>query len=409
MLSQEKNQRLTAVGPGTPMGNLLRRYWWPVATHDMAGRVPVRRRLLGEDLVLFRDASGRLGLLAEQCPHRRASLALGCTERAGLRCGYHGWLFDVSGRCLEQPGEPADSTFASRIRAVSYPVAELGGLIFAYLGPLPAPLLPRYDLFVWPDVWRDIAHAEVPCNFVQIMENSVDPYHVEWLHGRYGSFLKELAGEPPVAVVTRQHVKVAFEVFEHGILKRRVLSGGSEEDDDWKTGHPLVFPGMLRVGGGGIATFQIRVPVDDTHTWHVWYQTYRFSGGAPPQRAVPVYEVPLYDARGEWLRDYVDGQDICAWVTQGPVADRSREHLGRSDLGVIMLRKLYFEQMERVSAGLDPICVFRDPAANECIELPMEREKFGGARAFREMWLRESSIRYSPIRDEVVRLFGDAA
>jgi 5,5'-dehydrodivanillate O-demethylase len=169
MLSQERNERLTAVGPGTPMGNLLRRYWWPVATHDMAGRVPVRRRLLGEDLVLFRDASGRLGLLAEQCPHRRASLALGCTERDGLRCGYHGWLFDTGGQCLEQPGEPADSTFADRIRATSYPVAELGGLIFAYLGPAPAPLLPRYDLFVWPDVWRDIAHAELPCNFVQIM------------------------------------------------------------------------------------------------------------------------------------------------------------------------------------------------------------------------------------------------
>jgi 5,5'-dehydrodivanillate O-demethylase oxygenase subunit len=317
MLSQEKNERLTAVGPGTPMGNLLRRYWWPVATHDMAGRVPVRRRLLGEDLVLFRDGSGQLGLLAEQCPHRRASLALGCTERTGLRCGYHGWLFGADGRCLEQPGEPADSTFASRIRAASYPVAELGGLIFAYLGPAPAPLLPRYDLFVWPDVWRDIAHAELPCNFVQIMENSVDPYHVEWLHGRYGSFLRELAGEPAVQVVTKKHVKVAFEVFEHGILKRRLLEGQTEQDEDWKTGHPLVFPAMLRVGGGGIATFQIRVPVDDTHTWHVWYQTYRFDEPAPPQAVIPVYPVPLHDSRGEWLRDYVDGHDICAWVTQG--------------------------------------------------------------------------------------------
>ena len=409
MLSQEKNERLTQVGPGTPMGNLLRRYWWPVATHDMAGRVPVRRRLLGEDLVLFRDASGRLGLLAEQCPHRRASLALGCTERMGLRCGYHGWLFDADGRCLEQPGEPADSTFAARIQATSYPVAELGGLIFAYLGPAPPPLLPRYDLFVWPGVWRDIAHAELPCNFVQIMENSVDPYHVEWLHGRYGSFLKELAGEPPVQVVTRKHVKVAFEVFEHGILKRRLLEGQTERDEDWKTGHPLVFPHMLRVGGGGIATFQIRVPIDDTHTWHVWYQTYRFDSPAPPQASIPVYRVPLHDSHGEWLRDYVDGQDICAWVTQGCVADRTREHLGRSDLGVIMLRKLYFEQMERVEAGEDPICVFRDPALNECIELPMEREKFGGAAAFRQMWLRESSIRYSPIRDEVLTRYGDAA
>jgi 5,5'-dehydrodivanillate O-demethylase oxygenase subunit len=408
MLSQEKNERLTEVGPGTPMGNLLRRYWWPVATHDMAGRVPVRRRLLGEDLVLFRDASGKLGLLAEQCPHRRASLALGCTERTGLRCGYHGWLFDTDGRCLEQPGEPADSTFADRIRATSYPVAELGGLIFAYLGASPAPLLPRYDLFVWPDVWRDIAHTELPCNFVQIMENSVDPYHVEWLHGRYGSFLKELAGEPPMQVVTKKHVKVAFEVFEHGILKRRVLEGQTEQDEDWKTGHPLVFPAMLRVGGGGIATFQIRVPVDDTHTWHVWYQTYRFDAPAPPQGAIPVYPVPLHDAQGEWLRDYVDGQDICAWVTEGAIADRTREHLGRSDLGVIMLRKLYFEQMELVEAGHDPICTYRDPARNACIDLPMEREKFGGARAFRDVWLHESSIRYSPIRDEVLSQFGDA-
>ncbi len=253
------------------------------------------------------------------------------------------------------------------------------------------------------------AHAELPCNFAQIMENSVDPYHVEWLHGRYGSFLKELAGEPAVQVVTKKHVKVAFEVFEHGILKRRVLEGQTEQDEDWKTGHPLVFPGMLRVGGGGIATFQIRVPVDDTHTWHVWYQTYRFDAPAPPQAGIPVYRVPLHDEQGEWLRDYVDGQDICAWVTQGAIADRSQEHLGRSDLGVIMLRKLYFEQMERVEAGKDPICTYRDPDRNVCIELPMERDKFGGAGAFREMWLRESSIRYSPIRDLVLGQFGDVA
>ena len=119
--------------------------------------------------------------------------------------------------------------------------------------------------------------------------------------------------------------------------------------------------------------------------------------------------MPLHDEQGEWLRDYVDGQDICAWVTQGAIADRSREHLGRSDLGVIMLRKLYFEQMELVEAGKDPICTYRDPERNGCIELPMERDKFGGARAFREMWLRESSIRYSPIRDQVLGQFGDVA
>jgi 5,5'-dehydrodivanillate O-demethylase len=118
-----------------------------------------------------------------------------------------------------------------------------------------------------------------------------------------------------------------------------------------------------------------------------------------------VYEVPLKDERGEWLRDYVDGQDIVAWITQGRISDRSREHLGRSDLGVILLRKLYAQQMERVARGEDPLCTYRTP--HEVIDLPMERDKFGSAVEFRQMWTRESSIRYSPIRSEVLRLFGD--
>ncbi len=407
MLKAEKNERLTQVGPGTPMGELLRRYWWPVATHDMLGRAPIRRRLLGEDLVLFRDASGRLGLLEEHCPHRRASLSLGYTEARGIRCGYHGWHFDVDGRCLGQPAEPAESTFKDRIKATAYRVEELGGLVFAYLGPDPAPLLPRYDLFVWDNVWRDIGHAELGCNFLQIMENSVDPYHVEWLHGRYGSFLKELAGEPPMEVVAKKHVKVAFDVFEHGILKRRVLEGQTEDDEDWRVGHPLVFPGMLRIGGGGLHFFQIRVPVDDTHTWHVWYQTYRPTerGDLPPQERIPVYEVPVYQDNGEFIRDYVDGQDIMAWVTQGEIADRSKEHLGKSDLGVITLRKLFQQQIDRVEAGEDPICVYREPSRNQLIELPQEREKFGGGEAFRKEFLEGGQTRHSPLKGEIEPLF----
>lgn len=263
-----------------------------------------------------------------------------------MRCGYHGWLFDVHGWCLDQP---ADSTFKNRIGATAYPVRELGGLIFAYLGPDPVPLQPRYD--------------------------------------RYGSFLKELAGEPPQQVLGKKHVKVAFEVFEYGILKRRILEGQTEDDEDWRVGHPLVFPHMLRIGGG-LHFFQIRVPVDDTHTWHVWYQTYRptETGTVPPQADVPAYEVPLRDEAGRFIRDYVDGQDITAWVTQGAIADRSREHLGKSDLSVIALRRLYQEQINKVAAGDDPICVYRNPERNQIIELPQEREKFGGG-AFRTEFL----------------------
>jgi 5,5'-dehydrodivanillate O-demethylase len=412
VLSAEKNERLTQVGPGTPMGNLLRRYWWPILPARDLGNTPVQRRLLGEDWVLFRDGQDRIGILEAHCPHRRAALELGFCEQTGLRCGYHGWMYDVDGQCIDQPGEPEKSTFKHRIRARAGKLQEMGGLLFAYVGPEPAPLLPRYDLFVWDDVWRDIGHAVVPCNFLQIMENSVDPYHVEWLHGRYGSFLKEQAGEAPLEMLAKKHVKVAFDVFEHGILKRRILEGQTEEDEDWAVGHPLVFPHMLRIGGGGLSFFQIRVPIDDTHTWHVWYQTYKPADRAVPQQAdadIPVYEVPLYDEDGEFIRDYVDGQDVMAWVTQGPVADRTTEHLGKSDLGVIALRRLYQEQIARVDAGEDPICVYRDPAANECIDLPQEQEKFGGGTEFRHEFLHGGQTRYSPMLRAVEELFGDAA
>jgi 5,5'-dehydrodivanillate O-demethylase len=405
MLSKEKNEQLTRVGPGTPMGELLRRYWWPIATASMLGPVPIKRRLLGEDLVLYRDKSGALGLLEERCPHRRASMVYGCVEEHGLRCGYHGWLFGNDGACLEQPPEPPHSTFKERIAAQAYQVEELGGLIFAYMGPAPAPLLPRFDMYVWDDAWRDIGHAVVPSNWLQIMENSVDPHHVEWLHGYYATFINNLAGKPGPKTFSKRHVKVAFDQFEFGIIKRRVLEGSTEENDDWKIGHPMVFPNMLRVGGAGMYSFQIRVPMDDTHTWHVWYQAYRPEDRVvPPQGEIPTYEVPIYDDKGEVIVDYVDGQDIMAWMTQGPIADRSEEHLGTSDAGVIMLRRLFFENMEIVKNGGDPMGTVRDPA-RRCINLPQERDKFGAADAFRREWLQIGQTRYSPLKERVEALF----
>ena len=144
MLSIEENERLTRVGPGTPMGDLMRRYWHPVAASIELKENPTRAvRLLGEDLVLYKDRSGILRLIQESCPHRRVNMLYGIPEQHGLRCPYHGWLFDETGSCLEMPAEAPDSTFKDRVQALSYPVEELGGLIFAYLGPQPVPLLPR--------------------------------------------------------------------------------------------------------------------------------------------------------------------------------------------------------------------------------------------------------------------------
>src|SRR5665213_1781430 len=244
MMTPEENERLARVGPGTPMGNMLRRYWHPIAgVEEMANRWTMRVRLLGEDLVLFKDRSGRLGLIAEACPHRRASLAYGIPQADGIRCPYHGWKFDRTGQCLDQPNEPEGSSFKDKITTAGYPVEELGGLIFAYLGPQPAPLVPRFDGYVIPGTIRMCGKAIVPCNWLQIMENSLDPVHTEWLHGHLQEFIEEEAGAK--YAISRHHVNIGFDEFEYGIYKRRLLEGQSENSDDWRVGHPVVFPTTL--------------------------------------------------------------------------------------------------------------------------------------------------------------------
>ena len=406
-MTREEQETLTRVGPNTPMGRLLRRYWFPVAvTSELpAGAVrPVR--LLVEDLVVFRTRAGELGLLGEHCPHRGSSLACGALDDEGIRCPYHGWKFSPSGRCLEMPAEPAGLRPHGRVSATSYRVEELGGLVFGYLGPEPAPLLPRYDLYVWQGVLRDIGRALLPCNWLQIMENSVDPTHLEWLHGHHLAGVRAARGLSVPTHYRERHEKIGFDVFRHGILKRRVLEGGSEQDDDWAVGHPMVFPVTLRVGALGQHRFQIRVPVDDTHTEHYWYSCYRPAQGvpAPEQKEIPVYDVPWRNDDGRFIVDFVDGGDIMTWVTQGEIADRTREHLVGSDRGIALLRRLLFEQLERVARGEDPLGVIRDPEENRIIELPQESNKYRRGEGFLNESLALSHVRHSPLRDEILAL-----
>src|SRR6266511_1029272 len=196
MLRIEENERLTRVGPGTPMGALLRRYWHPVAATVELDEHPVRPvKILGESLVLFRDRQGRLGLIDDTCPHRRVSFLYGVPEEEGLRCCYHGWMFDRTGRCLEMPAEAPDSTFPRKVKIPGYPVQEMGGLIFAYLGPEPAPLLPRWDLFVWPNAVRQIGLNTLNCNWLQCQENTGDPTHSVYLHGHLFKYTLEKMGK----------------------------------------------------------------------------------------------------------------------------------------------------------------------------------------------------------------------
>ena len=373
MLSAAANDRLTKVGPGTPMGELMRRYWHPVAAAvqlDDKPTMPVR--LLGEDLVLYKDKSGTYGLIDRFCPHRRVDLSYGIPEEHGLRCMYHGWMMDETGQCIEQPFEETvhpDGRFKEKVKVAGYPVQELGGLLWGYLGPQPAPLLPRWDLFVWDGVLKDIGTCLLPCNWLQCMENSLDPVHLEWLHVYWGNYQLKEAGfknELPTTV----HTKIKFDAFEHGIIKRRTYTNTTEDDPEWKVGHPIVFPNWLRVGTG----FQMRVPVDDTHTMHVHYNIYAPPPGvtAPPQDVIPHYEVPLQTEDGRFPIDFTIGQDQMAWVTQGPIAKRPLEKLGESDRGIILYRKMLMDEMDKVENGQEPINVFRDPARNDIIELFQE-------------------------------------
>lgn len=408
MLRPEQQELLTRIGPGTRMGSLLRRYWHPiVASVELAAGTTLPVRLLGEDLVLFRGSSGQAGLLEAACPHRGVSMVHGEVADDTLICPYHGWSFQADGSCLAMPAEARqDPALLRQCSTRAYPVEELGGLIFAYLGPSPAPLLPRWDLLVWPDGLRDIGRAVIPCNWLQIMENSVDPTHVEWLHGRHLNWSRSSRGLAASRHYLRHHVKIGFDRFRYGIIKRRLLEGGSEADDDWQIGHPLLFPLMVRVGAGQQHRLQIRVPIDDTHTLHFWYACYRPRPDqvTTRQTEIPIYDVPWQDADGTPLTDFVDGGDIMAWLSQGAIADRSREHLVASDAGIRLYRNMLLQELHRCEAGEDPLGVVRCSQENQCIVLPQEDNKVGGGKAFVRDALNLSHVRYSPLLPQIEAL-----
>ena len=319
-------------------------------------------RILGEDLVLFRTEQGVLGLIQERCPHRSASLAYGIPDAEGLRCAYHGWYFSPEGRCLEQPYDDLNGrgTFKDRIGISAYPVRELGGLVWAYFGPAPAPELPRWDILVEEGLSREIGVTRLECNWLQCMENSLDPVHFEWLHARLFNYLAKKRGEPPV-MTPRRHLKIEFDVFEFGIFKRRLLEGDVETSDDWTVGHPILFPNTLAVG----EPFQLRVPIDDTHTLRINYATRPLADGEEPQMEVPKVDLPDRNEEGRPILETILGHDMMAWTTPGAVTPRPLENLARSDRGVVLYRRLLEENIEKVVQGLDPMGLLRDPARNQ--------------------------------------------
>lgn len=397
-LSRELNSRLTQVGKGTPCGELLRRYWMPVcpASEITAERPKKRVRIMGEDLVLFRDGTGRYGLLPEHCPHRHASLYFGFVEEDGLRCAYHGWKFAADGECIEQPFEPAGSKLKALACRTSYPVRQLAGILFAYLGPAPAPLLPRWETLVRKDATRHINVLPLHhCNWLQAQENSLDPVHTYYLHGRQ---LVEQGMQETFAAAIAYYMRpiedFSFELCREpawtGIRKVRVYGG---ERPEREVGHPAVFPNILIVPQGPVMGTQFRVPVDDEHTYIMIVETkYTDDGSIVDQKDEDVtatyWPHPLRP-NGDYDLTRFEYQDLMAWETQGPTYDRSTELLGASDKGITMLRKLLREQIDLVEAGNEPDGVIRDPSVNEMIALTLSQ---GQAQIAREMRRWTSSI-----------------
>jgi 5,5'-dehydrodivanillate O-demethylase oxygenase subunit len=356
-MTPEENEMLTRVGPGTPGGEMLRRYWWPVGFEEKLDKKPIMVRLLGETFVLFRDGNGAIGMLDHVCAHRRASLEFGRVEERGIRCCYHGWLYDASGQCLEMPAEPLGSRLHEEVKQRAAQVQVAAGLVFAYLGPAPAPILPRYDLLCLKDCDRTIWASDDHCNWAQRAENGVDVYHSMSLHA---SVYPSIALKRP---------EVEFTPTWYGFRTQSEYPGGRRN-----IVHDI-FPSSTRrhnARAGSIPSefLHIRVPTDDVTTTTFFVES-RFKPQGPYRRECRGFE---HNERGVYKR-VEDGwwglasedQDRAAQESQGRIHDRTKEFLGTSDRGVVMWRKVAFDSIAAVMQGRDPHGILRDAGQNDVI------------------------------------------
>jgi phenylpropionate dioxygenase-like ring-hydroxylating dioxygenase large terminal subunit len=367
-----EDETLTHVDFGTPMGELMRRYWQPVALSAELLDLPKRIRILCEDLIVFRDRNGRTGVLGLNCCHRGTSLEYGRIEDDGIRCCYHGWKFDAEGRCLEQPGEPPQSDYYEKVHQPWYPVHEYGGLVFAYMGPPDKkPEFPIYDIWLQENfklhAYRNVSRGVVAeCNWLQIQENATDPFHTYFLHSLHSGlqFTDAYAARPDVAFsrtpISVQYIRDAILPNEN--LFRRVgenfVPNSRSLPPQTETGNT---PQLER--GRYIGWW---VPVDNTHAigFHIETLKVEVDGGtdgsvwaeAAPGRS-NVYQEPT--------RDYEDTQrrpdDREAQVGQGPIAARARENLATTDQGIVMVRRMLHEALAAIDRGEDPPGIIRNP------------------------------------------------
>ena len=351
MLSQEENRLFTSVGPGTRMGEVLRRYWHPVSASEWVTQKPRRIKVMDEELMLYRAETGPV-LMQLRCAHRSLALDMGRVEGDAIRCPYHGWLYDKTGQCLEQPAEPEGSSFRDKIRLKTYRAQEAGGIVFGYLGPEPAPLLPLYDLLTVDEGVKAVQVQKIHCNWFNHVENIVDTSHLAWLHG--GSF--NMCGGKKISYL--------WEKKPYGLDNVLVIDGVSDTHRScyiYPTANRFTIT-PVEPGGEPVRSLLYRVPNDDATTtlyFVRWYPSAKRS-----------FRTMTRDTKwGEYAPDptdwwgiHVNDQDRMAAEQQGIVADRPNEHLGVSDEGLIQMRQMMRQSLAAVASGKDPLHLIRDPA-----------------------------------------------
>jgi phenylpropionate dioxygenase-like ring-hydroxylating dioxygenase large terminal subunit len=389
MLSKADNDLLTRSGPGTPMGGLLRRYWQPAALSAelAAGGAAREVRLLGEDLVAFRNLDGSVGLLGRHCSHRAADLSYGRVEDGGLRCNYHGWLYDVAGNCLDQPAEPADKRFCDKIRHLAYPCREAAGIIWAYLGPEAPPPLPAFDWMLAPEEFVFAFKGYQECNWMQAHEGEIDPSHLSFLHrffedtadeDAYGRQILDAAEgtDIPVSRILREQVapRIEIEATDYGVRIFTVREITEALRHVRITNY--LFPNSAVVAvSTDWGLLQVHVPIDDEHNWR--YDV-MYSFRQPVDRAgllrdkLELYTLPDYrprrnranrygfDLDEQQAHTYIGiGRDFNThdtWATEGAglIQDRTTEHLGSQDKAIIASRRMLLDALKTIEQGGDP-------------------------------------------------------
>ncbi len=414
MISREENQLLTQTGEGTPCGELMRRYWQPVALAEelKPNGAPVAVKLLGTELVVFRDERGRVGVLDAHCCHRGADLSYGRLEDGGLRCIYHGWLYDVNGKILEQPGEPNGGEHRDSYCQPSFASQEAGGVVFAYIGPGEPPLLPNYEFLKVPADQRFVSKIYHDCNYLQSNEGNIDPVHLSFLHRNLELTEVDKKRRVPGSESAPNSLfgadlapRIELELTNFGV---RIFSIRNIEDDKiyFRTSNFIMpnfstFPGQTAAEGYSV---NWHVPIDDHSHWKF---VIVFSRKRALERSMmlrgrdelqPDYHM-IRDRTNRYLQDRASmkdmsfsgigynfqAQDACVIEGAGKIQDRTKEHLVSSDKAIVAARKLLLKAIEDVKAGRDPLHVVRDPKANNFAHLAVVSEVAPKAADIREI------------------------